>query len=72
MLTAADLETLEAGDMVEADPVFSGLCNEPLVLKVKTNDPDKKLAVFDALYFNVAIGEWKADYAKEGVLWQTA
>jgi len=72
MLTAQDLQSLEPGDAVEADPVFKGLSAEPLVLKVRVHDMDKKSVTFDALYYGISIGEWKASYDKELVLWQTA
>lgn len=72
MLSSNDLKTLEVGDAVEADPVFPGVSEEPLVLMVTNHEDTKKIVTFDALWYGINIGVWKADYAAEGVLWQTA
>lgn len=70
MLSINDLQSLEPGDAVEADAVFPGLSDEPLVLKVREVQADKSVG-FDAMYYGVIIGDWTATYEKGAVEWHT-
>jgi hypothetical protein len=58
MISVEDFLTLKVGDLLEADPLFNGLSDEPVVLRVATDGADRK--DFVATYLGVTLGRWSA------------
>ena len=67
MLTLDEFDAMTVGDLVEAEPIFSKLCREPVVLK--TTVKTRNQLDFVATYFGVALGKWVCEKHMGGLKW---
>jgi hypothetical protein len=67
MLSDEDFAGLQIGDLVEATALFSGLSDEPVVLRVTERTADR--LDFIVAYYGVTLGKWACQQTGEGMAW---
>lgn len=69
MLTVAEFDSLQEGDLVEVGALFKGLSKDDVVLRTKARSKDGIEIDFVATYLNITLGKWTARKSDDRVEW---
>ena len=58
MLSVEDIACLEEDDVVEVAPLFGGLTDKPVVLRVVRAEQDPLRVIFISTWWGVTLGRW--------------
>ena len=72
MLSKAEFEDLDVGDIIQAAALFKGLSAAPTNLLCVEVSPDKTAKRFDASYYGIRLGQWTCSLAQDQMKWTFA
>lgn len=69
MLTLAEFNDLEEGDLVQTVPLLAGVSQNPTHLTVVQVSSDKLTREFETSYFGITLGRWVCTLKNDQLVW---